>query len=285
MKIRKKQSISMNEDIKNWWSTWAPFWDLIENRHFSTDVTDFIINDIESPILVVGAGQGIIVRYLKEKGYDVTGLDINDEMISIAKKKYDLDIVKGDAASLPFPDRSFKTVIISSGVVDYGADEKTIQIIIKEAKRVLNDEKNLFVAFYQIMPKLEYIYRYIGIIDADNFYRMKRIFEIDRISKFNPLHCIVPIWKWTRKNVFKLIVFWTKLGINFPVELKDERKKFKKIVNLGKPLGITEKDLLDSVPESIPYRTKEDIENLLKKLDFEYEKIQKFDDCVVVQVV
>jgi ubiquinone/menaquinone biosynthesis C-methylase UbiE len=275
----------MDEIISNWWSTWAPFWDMIENRHFSTQVTDFILEDIRSPVLVIGAGQGLIVRHLKEKGFDVTGLDINDDMISIAKNKYGLDIIKGDANSLPFGDRSFKTAIISSGVVDYGADEQSIRKIIKEAKRVIDNEKNLFVAFYQIVPNLEKIYREIGVIGHDSIYRMRRIFEIDRIARYNPLHCVIPIMKWTKKNIFRVIVYWTKLGLNFPKELNEERGKFKNIVKLGKPLGITEKALLDSVPETVPYRTKEDIECLMRKLEFKYEKIQKFDDCVVVQVV
>jgi ubiquinone/menaquinone biosynthesis C-methylase UbiE len=275
----------MDQKINHWWSTWAPFWDMIENRHFSTNVTDFIINDIESPILVIGAGQGIIVRYLKEKGFSVTGLDINEDMIRIAREKYNLEIVKGDATSLPFADSSFKSVIISSGVVDYGADEKTIKIIINEAKRVLSNDTNLFVAFYQITPRIEEIYKEIGVIDSNKIYRMKRIFEIDRISKFNPFHCVVPIMKWTHNTFFHIVVYWTKLGLNFPKELKDERKKFENIVKLGKPMGITKEMLLDSVPETIPYRTKEDIEQLIKKLDFNFKKIEKFEDCVVVQVV
>jgi ubiquinone/menaquinone biosynthesis C-methylase UbiE len=275
----------MNDNLSKWWSTWAPFWDLIENRHFSTEVTDFIINDLKSPVLVIGAGQGLIVRHLTEKGFTVTGLDINEQMIGIAKKKYGLDIITGDARDLPFENKSFNTVIISSGVVDYGADEDTIKIMVKEAKRVLSDGGNLYAAFYQLTPKIEKIYREIGVIDREGVYRMKRIFEIDRISRVNPFHCLIPIKRWTKKSVIKIIIYWTKLGLNFPVELKNERNKFKNIVNLGKPLGITKEALLDSVPECIPYRTKEEIESLINRLEFKFEQIEKFDDCVVVQIL
>ena len=275
----------MKDNLSKWWSTWAPFWDLIENRHFSTEVTDFIIDDLKSPVLVIGAGQGLIVRHLKEKGFTVTGLDINEQMIDIAKKKYGLEIVKGDARSLPFEANSFDTVIISSGVVDYGADEETIKLMINEAKRVLKGGRNLYAAFYQLTPKIENIYRQIGVIDSDNVYRMQRIFEIDRISSINPLHCLIPIKKWTKKSVFEIIIYWTKLGLNFPQELKSERNKFKHIVKLGKPLGITKNDLLESIPDRIPYRTKEEIESLINRLDFKFERIRKFDDCVVVQII
>jgi ubiquinone/menaquinone biosynthesis C-methylase UbiE len=271
----------MEENNKAWWSTWAPFWDMIENRHFGTVTTDYILNDVVSPVLVIGAGQGLIVRYLKEKGYDAVGLDLNQDMVDIAKSKYNINLVKGDARNLPFEDKSFKTTIISSGVVDYGADEESIKIMIDEANRVTNG--HVYAGFHQVVPKIEKIYRKIGVIDFEKNLRLKRIFDIDKISKKDPLKCIPYIKKWTNKNFFRILFEWTVIGITLPKEMKDEREKFTGIVKMGEPQGITEQMMLDTIPESVPYRSQNEIEELMKRLNTPFLKTVKFDDCVLVQ--
>ena len=102
------------KDLQTWWISWAPYWEHMENRHMSTHLTDKIITYITSPVLVIGAGQGLIVKYLQDKGYICDGLDLEDEMIKQAKKRHNIELIKGDAKELPFKDNSYNTVIISS---------------------------------------------------------------------------------------------------------------------------------------------------------------------------
>ncbi len=72
---------------EKWWCTWAPVWDHIEDRHFGTKTTESLMVNIKSDVLVIGAGQGLIVRHLINKGIKATGLDINPKMVKAAKEK------------------------------------------------------------------------------------------------------------------------------------------------------------------------------------------------------
>ncbi|MCG8569561.1 MAG: class I SAM-dependent methyltransferase [Spirochaetes bacterium] len=271
-------------DNDRWWTNWAPLWDQIENRHFSTFITDKILDQLKSPILVIGAGQGLIVRYLTKKGYNVTGLDINDTMIQTAKEKYQLDLVKGDATNLPFANNEFQSVIISSGVVDYGAEENIIKKILSEAQRVIKSDGKLFTAFYQIVPSVEKMYRKIGVIDQQGNYRMKRIFEIDRLSKKNPLSCIPSIIRWTNKNIFIVLFQWMILGLTLPKELTEERESIFTIIESGNKLGLDPEKLLNNIPDSLPYRTPDEIKSLFQRLNINFQQIDKYPDCVLVTI-
>ena len=149
----------------DWWGTWAPFWEHMENQHFSTQVTENLIEEINSPVLIIGAGMGLIVDFLKKKGYEATGIDLDETMIKMAKEKRDLDLIHADARELPFQNKQFETVIISSGVVDYIDDMQLTTSIMNESLRVLKPYGNLFVSFYQTTPIVEKINKRIGIIN------------------------------------------------------------------------------------------------------------------------
>lgn len=269
-------------EAEKWWSTWAPVWDHIEDRHFGTKTTEFLMDHIKSDVLIIGAGQGLIVRYLMTKGIKATGLDINPNMVKIAKEKYNLDIVEGDAGKLPFRDESYNTVIVSSGVVDYGADEAVIATFINEAKRVCHRGGTILVAFYKISARIEKIYKKIGIIDEDSNYRMKRIFEINEIAeKFPPL-CAIPIQKWTGKSMARVNFEWLMVGLTQPKEFRTERKWINALFKTAKEKGLDKKVMLDSVPDSIPYRTTAQVKELMNRIRIGYREIQEVDDSSVV---
>jgi SAM-dependent methyltransferase len=269
-------------EADKWWSTWAPVWDMIEDRHFSTGVTESLIDHMQPNVLIIGAGQGIIVRYLKKKGINAVGLDINPNMVKIAKEKYNLDIVEGDAGDLPFKKDSYNTVILSSGVVDYGADESSIKIYLNEARRVCRRGGKIFIAFYRIPDRIEKIYRKIGVIDSDGVYYLNRIFEINEIvEKFPPL-AAVPIQKWTGKSMARVNFEWAWIGLTQPKEFRIERKWINNIFKKAEKLGLQRRMLIESVPHRLPYRTKSQIEALLGRISFEYNDIKEFDDCTVV---
>jgi ubiquinone/menaquinone biosynthesis C-methylase UbiE len=271
-------------EADKWWSTWAPVWDLIEDRHFGTRVTESLMDRIQPDVLIVGAGQGLIVRHLSDKGLHAVGLDINPDMVKIAKEKYNLDIVEGDAGNLPFDKSRFNTVIISSGVVDYGADESAIKTFINESLRVCRDGGTILTAFYRIIPAIEKIYRKIGVIDSNNAYHMSRIFEINELAEKNPLLCMKPIQKWTGKSRMRVSIEWAIVGLTQPKEFMGERKWINNIFDKGAELGLTRKTLLGSVPDKLPYRTKTQIEELFLRIDCPCREILEFDDCSVVVI-
>ena len=72
-------------------------------------------------VLDVACGTGIVARTAADRAGEharVTGLDLNDAMLTVARRvRPDLDWRQGDAASLPFPDRSFDVVLCQSGLM------------------------------------------------------------------------------------------------------------------------------------------------------------------------
>jgi ubiquinone/menaquinone biosynthesis C-methylase UbiE len=72
-------------------------------------------------VLDVACGTGIVVRtaapLVGESG-TVTGVDLNEAMLTVARRlRPDLAWQQGDAAALPFPDRSFDVVLCQSGLM------------------------------------------------------------------------------------------------------------------------------------------------------------------------
>ncbi len=269
--------------MSNWWSTWAPIWEHFEEQYFDTDITDNIISEISNPVLIIGAGQGLIVKHLRDKGFLVDGIDLEKEMIDIAKKRHSIDIIHADAKNLPFKDRCYKTVIIASGVIDYINDKKLIKKIINEALRVTTANGNIFIAFYQLNKVLEKIYKKIGVIDQNKILHNKRMFVIDKLSKQDPLLCIEPIMKWTNKKYLPTIFYWTKLGLIFPKELKEERSKMEQLFEIAKKTDVDTQKLQNSIPDGVPYREIDNIKTLFNDLGFIYNDIMKYNGCVLAK--
>ncbi len=62
-------------------------------------------------VLDIGVGTGIFALELMERGAEVTGLDVSEKMLEIARSKGVTNVALGDAVSLDFPDESFDLVI------------------------------------------------------------------------------------------------------------------------------------------------------------------------------
>ena len=85
--------------------------------------------------LDVCCGEGYYSRLLKERGYQVTGVDISEKMIEIAMEKSgDIDYHCSDAADMSFlKANSFDLVLCSMGLIDTPDLEGTL----KEVNRVI----------------------------------------------------------------------------------------------------------------------------------------------------
>ncbi len=68
----------------------------------------------DSVVLDLGCGAGNNATYLSKMGYNVTGMDLSDNMITIAKnKKSDAKFIKGDVRKLNFKNDSCGSIISS----------------------------------------------------------------------------------------------------------------------------------------------------------------------------
>lgn len=85
--------------------------DLFKNIKYLNDLTSRLPN--KAKILDLGCGSGIpIDRYLLEKDFEVTGVDISEEQINLAKKNLPKgDFFVGDMLEIDFPNNSFDATV------------------------------------------------------------------------------------------------------------------------------------------------------------------------------
>jgi ubiquinone/menaquinone biosynthesis C-methylase UbiE len=84
-------------------------------------------------VLEVGCATGALTAYLADIGYQVTGLDRSDDMIRRARNDHPgLDLLVGDATSLPHDSGVFDAVVAAS-VVNVVPDA---ELVMSEMKRV-----------------------------------------------------------------------------------------------------------------------------------------------------
>jgi len=62
-------------------------------------------------VLDVACGDGFISDLMRRRGLEVTACDISNQRVKAAKRLFDADVAVADVRCLPFPDRSFDTVV------------------------------------------------------------------------------------------------------------------------------------------------------------------------------
>src|SRR4051812_36805882 len=152
----------MNE--ADFWNALAPHHSAIENNYFDLPSLRRILSELQEPILVVGAGQGLIVADLQNRGLQCDGVDFSPEMIRYAKIRRGLSLIQADAKSLPLKSGSYQTIIYATGVVDFTSDEAHIKRILDEAKRIAKPAGKIFVAFCRLSPALEHFSVRLGLL-------------------------------------------------------------------------------------------------------------------------
>ncbi len=92
------------------------------------------VKGLHGNVLDVACGTGDMVLALQESGCTVTGVDLSEEMMAIAKQKAPETTYKiADAEHLPFPDETFDAVTCAFGVRNFVHLEQGL----KEMLRVL----------------------------------------------------------------------------------------------------------------------------------------------------
>ena len=267
---------------EKWWSTWAPYWEHMEDRHFKVGTLDKLMAAVSSPVLVVGAGSGLLVEHLRARGHATDGIDLDETMCVKAKRQRGIDIAHGDALALPYEDDSYGTVLIASGVADYADDAAIVGAMVDEAIRVLRIHGNLFVGFYQLHPVVEHVNRKLGVV-KDGIFHMKRMFQVQQMAKGNPLTAAGVIAGWTSKNLIRAMAYWTRLGAFLPRELRVDSRQIEKVVEIAAKDGVTWEQLYAVVPERIPYRGEAEVNRLMTDIGHVHHELRRFDDCLVVR--
>jgi SAM-dependent methyltransferase len=91
-----------------------------------------LLGDGPGRLLDVGCGTGAHTAAFAQRGWDVVGVDISEDLLERARER-GVDVVRADAAALPFADTSFDAVVsmwTHTDVDDFGA-------VVREIRRVL----------------------------------------------------------------------------------------------------------------------------------------------------
>ena len=98
---------------------------------------------VRSPVVDLGCGPGRHARELARRGHQVTGIDLSEAFLSMARAAAPLDnggaaqrFVCGDLRSLAVADSTFRTALVLGNSFGYFSDEEN-QAILDEIARIL----------------------------------------------------------------------------------------------------------------------------------------------------
>jgi len=100
-------------------------------------------------ILEVGCGTGTNLELFAEAGCEVSGVDLSPSMVDLARRKLGdrADLHLGDAADMPFPDKSFDLVL--SFLTLHEMPPATRAPVMNEIVRVAGGDRNaLFIDYF-----------------------------------------------------------------------------------------------------------------------------------------
>ena len=86
-------------------------------------------------VLDIGIGTGMFALELMKYTTDITGIDVSEKMLDIARSKGLTNVSVGDAVSLDFPDESFDIVISITALEFIKEYEKAISEMVRVCKR------------------------------------------------------------------------------------------------------------------------------------------------------
>lgn len=266
---------------KKFWEVWAPYLSYVEDNYLDLESIKKLAPFIKSPVLIVGAGQGLLVEELQKQGLEVTGVDFEPLMVEYAEKRRGLQLIQSDAADMPFDDHCFKSSVIATGVVDFLADEEQVKSIIQETQRVTEESGDVFIAFYHFPPRVEQLLRYCGLLTDQDIWRYKRSLELMTLSTPAYLKAVSK-----EANVSFLSAFLIHLKIYLRLSAKEKRPP-KSWNNAWKQarrdVGSIE-TILAGMHETIPYRNEERLDSLFKEFAIPIQKMFDYNSCLVVQI-
>ena len=135
----------------------------------------FILKNVpkKGKILEIGCGSGVTCDYLSKEGYEVTGIDIDKDMLKLAENIANKihafpKFMKMNLKSLDFPKKYFD-VVFSDGVLEHFSDREIVSIIndqlnvakiviisvpsnhFKKEQRILGDERFMDIKKWEII--------------------------------------------------------------------------------------------------------------------------------------
>lgn len=112
---------------------------------YGRGVIDLIDAPKGSKVIDLGCGNGILTHQLKEQGFDVTGVDMSDSFLDVARKNYpDIHFLKADITALNIP---VKADVVFSNAVFHWVDRKDQPKLLQGIHRILKPGGQLVAEF------------------------------------------------------------------------------------------------------------------------------------------
>ncbi len=159
----------IGEDIRaNVFRDTKTFYDRVPIDQVARQLISFARTHAGNEILDLGCAVGNYSRRMASLGYHVKGADINPEYVRIARERgVDAYVVERDV--LPFPDRSFDSVLLFE-VVEHLPDPGGV---LREARRVARKNVILTTPNSEGITELQrmgLLYEHFGDLDHRNFF-------------------------------------------------------------------------------------------------------------------
>lgn len=258
------------------WDALAPHHSAIENSYFDLPSLRLIQCDVRPPVLVVGAGQGLIVAALQKQGLQCDGVDLSAEMIRYARLRRGLALFHADAKALPFGNGAYKTIIYATGVIDFMSDEEEIRVIVNEARRVAERSGNIFVAFYKFSAATEDFLIRLELL-RNNVLRFRELLEIYRLTP-------VQTMAWVAKRAKAGYSGAAMLALRSCIfsSWQEKRNTFHMQRIFGEAAHADA--LIQAAPEVQTYRNEVEIRNLFTRLAIPIRQLGTSGSCNMVRI-
>ena len=100
-------------------------------------------------ILEIGCGTGMLARRFINRGYEYLGLDLNTEMLNIARDEVmNGKFIQGDMRDLPFQEQ-FDSVLITGRSIAYVLENQEITDTLTGVHNALKDDGLFIVGFFE----------------------------------------------------------------------------------------------------------------------------------------
>ena len=265
----------MNEESR-FWDALAAHHAAIEDNFLDLASVRSIMGEIRSPVLVVGAGQGLLVAELRSQGFQCDGVDFSAEMIRHARSRRGIELIQADAAALPLSDATYETIIYATGVIDFCGDEQLIRKMHKVGQRVLKPNGKIFVAFYRMSPALEDFLTKVGLL-SDSVLRHRQSLETYLLTPAQMLRWVMRKagtgWLGAVALMLRMAAFGT-----FREKLTTFKMQriFRTIEN--------PQAFIQSAPEMQPFRNEAEIRRLFGRLCIPIKEFRTLATCWIAQV-
>lgn len=256
----------------------------MEDNFLDSETVHSLVSSVEEPVLVIGAGQGLVVAKLRQAGLDADGLELEPEMITYAKSRRGLDLIHANAKSMPVADNRYRTSLIATGVVDFLRDECEIEAIAREALRVTHERGQVLAAFFGFPPRVERFLRRIGVITEDDMFRIRKLHEIIKLSCEHPMRFIGTIKREAGVGLPTALIMVARA---FALAPKSERRKSKEMAAMWKQVACDLPDpnaLIDNVPDAVPFRDERRIRALFDRIAIPVRDVTRRESCILVEL-